>query len=122
VQPLAAWLVARPQNAVLALAVTLSLPVLHVFSGIFMVLLVIRQGPKLAVVEGVFAGGLLALTLLFVLFRGLLPTLEAGLELVLGYATPTFLGFEGSLLVVLAGALLGVVGCAAALAQEEGLH
>lgn len=63
-QPLAAWLVARPQNAVLVLAVTLSLPVLHVFSGIFMVLLVIRQGPKLAVVEGVFAGGLLALVYL----------------------------------------------------------
>jgi cell division transport system permease protein len=76
-------------------------------------------------VEGLaqgLAGGLLALTLLFVLFRGLLPTFEAGLELVLGYATPTFLGFEGSLLVVLAGALLGVVGCAAALAQEEGLR
>jgi len=64
VQPLAAWLVARPQNAVMALAVTLSLPVLHVFSGIFMVLLVIRQGPRLAVVEGAIAGALLALVYL----------------------------------------------------------
>jgi cell division transport system permease protein len=76
-------------------------------------------------VEGLaqgLAGGVLALTLLFALFRGLLPSLQSGLELVLGYAKPAFLGLEGSLLVVLCGALLGVVGCAAALAQEEGLH
>ena len=63
-QPLAAWLVARPQNAVIALAVTLSLPVLHVFSGIFMVLLVLRQTLRLAVVEGALAGALLALVYL----------------------------------------------------------
>ena len=63
-QPLAAWLVARPQNAVMALAVTLSLPVLHVFSGIFMVLMVLRQGLRLAVIEGLVAGALLALVYL----------------------------------------------------------
>ena len=55
-QPLAAWLVARPQNAVIALAVTLALPFLHLFSGIFMVLLVLRQGWRPAVVEGAIAG------------------------------------------------------------------
>jgi len=60
VQPLAAWLVARPQNAVLALTATLLLPVLQIFSGIFMVLLVLKQGVRLAVVEGAIAGVLLA--------------------------------------------------------------
>jgi hypothetical protein len=59
VQPLAAWLVARPQNAVLALTATLLLPVLQIFSGIFMVLLVLKQGVRLAVVEGAIAGVLL---------------------------------------------------------------
>ncbi len=57
-QALAKWLVARPQNAVLALAATLYLPVL---SGICMVVLVLRQGVRVAVVEGVIAGVLLAL-------------------------------------------------------------
>jgi len=61
VQVLAAWLVARPQNAVLALAATLLLPVLQILSGIFMVLLVLRQGVRLAVVEGIIAGVLAAL-------------------------------------------------------------
>ncbi|NIL93422.1 MAG: hypothetical protein GTO71_03030 [Woeseiaceae bacterium] len=59
-QPLAAWLVARPQNAVIALAATLLLPVLQIFSGIFMVLLVLKQGVRLAVVEAAIAAGLLA--------------------------------------------------------------
>jgi hypothetical protein len=60
VQPLAAWLVARPQNAVLGLTATLLLPVLQIFSGIFMVLLVLKQGVRLAVIEGTIAGVLLA--------------------------------------------------------------
>ena len=60
-QALAAWLVARPQNAILALAATLLLPVLQVLSGIFMVLLVLRQGVRLAIVEGAIAGVLLGL-------------------------------------------------------------
>jgi len=58
-QPLAAWLVARPQNAVLCLAATLLLPVLQIFSGIFMVLLVLKHGVRLAVIEGAVAGALL---------------------------------------------------------------
>ena len=60
-QALAAWLVARPQNAILALAATLLLPVLQVLSGIFMVLLVLRQGVRLAIVEGAIAVVLLGL-------------------------------------------------------------
>ena len=63
-QPLAAWLVARPQNAVIALAATLLLPVLHVFSGIFMVLLVLKQGIRLAVIEGAAAAVLMILVYL----------------------------------------------------------
>ena len=58
-QPLAAWLVARPQNAVLGLAATLLLPVLQIFSGIFMVLLVLKHGARLAVIEGAVAGAVL---------------------------------------------------------------
>jgi hypothetical protein len=61
VRPLVAWLVARPQNAVLGLAATLLLPVLQVLSGILMALLVLRQGVRLAAVEGAIAGALLAL-------------------------------------------------------------
>lgn len=58
---LAAWLVARPQNAVLGLAATLLLPVLQVLSGIIMVLLVLKQGVRTAVVEGAIAAVILAL-------------------------------------------------------------
>lgn len=65
-QPLLAWLVARPQNAVLALATTLLMPVLQVLSGIFMVLLVLKHGVRQAVVEAVVAGGLLAVIAMIV--------------------------------------------------------
>jgi hypothetical protein len=58
-QPLAAWLVARPQHAVMALAATLLLPLIQVLSGIIMVLLVLRQGVRLAVIECLLAGALL---------------------------------------------------------------
>jgi hypothetical protein len=60
VQPLAAWLVARPQNAILALAGTLLLPVLQIFSGIILVLLVLRHGARLAALEAAIAGAILA--------------------------------------------------------------
>jgi hypothetical protein len=60
VQVLAAWLVARPQNAVIALAATLLLPLLQMVSGVIMVLLVLKQGARLAVIEGVVAGIILA--------------------------------------------------------------
>jgi hypothetical protein len=66
VQPLAAWLVARPQNAILALAGTLLLPVLQIFSGIIMVLLVLHQGVRLAAIEAAIAGAILAVVSLVV--------------------------------------------------------
>ena len=63
-QPLVAWLVARPQNAIIALAATLLLPVLHIFSGIFMVLLVLKQGVRLAIIEGAIAAALMIIVYL----------------------------------------------------------
>ena len=60
-QSVAAWLVARPQNAILALASTLLLPLLQIFGGAIMVLLVLRQGVRLAVIEGAIAGVFLVL-------------------------------------------------------------
>ncbi len=60
-QAVAAWLVARPQNAVLALAATISLAYLSILSGVVLVLLVLHKGPKRAVVDVVLASGLLAL-------------------------------------------------------------
>lgn len=63
-QALAAWLVARPQNAVIALAATLLLPLLQMVSGVIMVLLVLKQGARIAVLEGAVAGVILALVAL----------------------------------------------------------
>ena len=60
-QPLVAWLVARPQNAVMVLAATLLLPVLQIFSGIFMVILVLKQGVRPAIFAGAMAAVLLAI-------------------------------------------------------------
>jgi hypothetical protein len=66
VQAVAAWLVARPQNAVLGLAVTLLLPAPQLTSGVIMVLLVLAQGTKLALVEASIAASvLLTVSLLF---------------------------------------------------------
>jgi len=64
VQALAAWLVARPQNAVIALAATLLLPLLQMLSGVIMVLLVLKQGARTAVLEAAVAGVILALVAL----------------------------------------------------------
>jgi len=61
VQSVAAWLVARPQNAILGLAATLLLPIVQVVSGILMVLLVLHQGVRLALLEGLVAGTILAI-------------------------------------------------------------
>jgi hypothetical protein len=66
VQAFAAWLVARPQNAVLGLAVTLLLPAPQLTSGVIMVMLVLAQGTRLAVIEAsVAAAVLLAISLIF---------------------------------------------------------
>lgn len=65
-QAIASWLVARPQNAVLGLAVTLLLPAPQLTSGVIMVLLVLAQGAKLAVIEACIAAAvLLTVSVLF---------------------------------------------------------
>lgn len=65
-QGIAAWLVARPQNAVLALAVTLLLPAPQLTSGVILVLLVLAQGARLAGIEtAVAAAALLTVSLFF---------------------------------------------------------
>ena len=62
----ASWLVARPQNAVMGLAVTLLLPAPQLTSGVIMVLLVLAQGTKLALVEACIAAAvLLTVSLIF---------------------------------------------------------
>ncbi len=65
-QALASWLVLRPQNAVLGLAVTLLLPAPQLTSGVILVLLVLAQGARLAVIEALIAAAvLLTVSLLF---------------------------------------------------------
>ena len=64
------------------------------------------------------AGGVLGLVLLYAVYQLLLPGLSGGLELLLGYAEPVFLGFEAATWLVAAGALLGVTGSALALVQD----
>ena len=65
-QAFAAWLVARPQNAILGLAVTLLLPAPQLTSGVIMVLLVLGQGTRPAVIEALVAGAaVLTTSLLF---------------------------------------------------------
>lgn len=78
-QAVAAWLVARPQNAVLGLAVTLLLPAPQLTSGAIMVLLVLAQGTKLAVIEASIAAALLVtVSLLFGVSMASIVTLMAG--------------------------------------------
>ncbi len=68
------------------------------------------------VVQGALGGGL-ALGLLYGGYRLLLPGLEDGLSFLLGYADPAFLGRGGALWMVIGGAVLGVLGSAAAVLQ-----
>ena len=78
-QAVAAWLVARPQNAVLGLAVTLLLPAPQLTSGVILVLLVLAQGTKLALVEASIAASvLLTVSLLFGVSIASIATLMAG--------------------------------------------
>jgi hypothetical protein len=62
VHAIAKWLVARPHNGVLGLAVTLLLPAPQLTSGAIMVLLVLAQGTRLAVIEAFVAAAILAAT------------------------------------------------------------
>ena len=59
-QPIAAWLVARPQNGVLGLALTLLFPLSPVISGLIMAHLVFANGMRLPALQGVAATALLA--------------------------------------------------------------
>ena len=78
-QRLAVWLVARPQNAVMGLAVTLFLPAPQLTSGVIMVLLVLAQGTRQAVIEAlVAAAALLTVSLIFGVSMVSLVTLMAG--------------------------------------------
>jgi hypothetical protein len=61
----AAWLVARPQNGVVALAATLVLPAPQFTSGVIVVLLVLAQGVRMAVIQALIAGAFLAVLGLF---------------------------------------------------------
>ncbi|MBT8101683.1 MAG: hypothetical protein KJO95_01860 [Gammaproteobacteria bacterium] len=78
-QAVAKWLVARPQNAVMGLAVTLLLPAPQLTSGVIMVLLVLGQGTKLALLEAAIAAAvLLAVSLLFSVSIASVVVLMAG--------------------------------------------
>lgn len=78
-QAIVAWLVSRPQNAVLGLAVTLLLPAPQLTSGVIMVLLVLGQGTKLAVIEACIAATvLLTVSLLFGVTISSIVTLMVG--------------------------------------------
>jgi len=78
-QAIVTWLVARPQNAVLGLAVTLLLPAPQLTSGVIMVLLVLGQGTKLAVIEACIAATvLLTVSLLFGVSISSIVTLMVG--------------------------------------------
>ena len=62
-QPIARWLVSRPQNAILGLAASyiLFLPLAGIISGAVIVLLVLQHGVRKALLLAVIAAGVLAL-------------------------------------------------------------
>ena len=91
-QALATWLVARPQNAVLGLAATLLLPAPQLTSGVILVLLLLAQGTRLALIEAAAdvtsrMPGMLVDRLERLLAREGLELVGAGVLLV-GVATP----------------------------------
>ena len=61
-QPIAAWLISRPQNAILGLAATyvLFLPLAGIFSGAVIVLLVLHHGVRRAMMYALLAAAVLA--------------------------------------------------------------
>lgn len=64
-QAMAKWLLARPHNAVLGLTITALLPAPQLSSGAIMVLLVLAQGARIAVIEASVAAAVLAAVFLF---------------------------------------------------------
>ena len=85
-QAVAKWLVARPHNGVVGLAVTLLLPAPQLTSGAIMVLLVLAQGTRLAVIEASVAAVILAVTSLI-----LGGTLASVMVLMVGTWVPAML-------------------------------
>ncbi len=59
-QAIAKWLLARPHNAILGLALTLVLPAPQLISGAIIVLLVLAQGTRFAAIEAFVAAVILA--------------------------------------------------------------
>jgi len=63
-QAIAAWLVARPQNAVLglasSLALTLLMPLVQILSGAVLAFLVLHQGPTKSMLQGAIAIAIVA--------------------------------------------------------------
>jgi len=114
VQALVAWLVARPQNAVIALAATLLLPLLQMVSGVIMVLFVLKQGARTAVLEAAVAGVILVLVA-FVTGSPLMQILVAALStwvpaIMLGLVLQTTRSLTLTLQVSVLIAALAVVG------------
>jgi hypothetical protein len=64
VQAIAKWLVARPQNAIPVLGITLLIPVLQPISGIIIVLLVLTHGVAGAFRQAIFAAAFFAVALI----------------------------------------------------------
>lgn len=60
-QPIAAWLVARPQNGILILAGSVFLPLSPILSGTVMALLALFYGARLASLQAVGAAAILAI-------------------------------------------------------------
>lgn len=63
-QPVAAWLVARPQNGVLGLAGTILLPLSPVISGAVMTLLVMQSSLRVSALQALAAAAILSVTAL----------------------------------------------------------
>jgi hypothetical protein len=115
-QPLAAWLVSRPQNAVLGLAATyvLFLPLASVFSGAVVVLLVLAHGPRKALFETAVAAVVLALMALLSGSSAMAMTMAALLTWLPAFVLAAALGHWRSLtltmqvsVIVALGVLLG---------------
>jgi len=146
VQPIAAWLISRPQNAVLGLAATyvLFLPLAGIFSGAVMVLLVLHHGVRRALTQALAAAAVLALLALLsggsaaaMAFAALMSWMPAFvLAALLGNSRSLTLTLQVSVIVALAGllgfyAVLGdpavfwsswLADEAATLFREMGLH
>lgn len=114
-QPLAAWLVNRPQNAILGLAAAyvLFLPLAALVSGAVVVLLVLQHGIRRALIEILLAAAVLGFTALFaggsVLAMALAPLMTwlpaFGLAVALGHWRSLTLTIQVSVILALVGLL-----------------